>query len=151
MRRKLILIFLSLAIFSSVFAVLSLALDGEITDADEAIEVEKKKLSEFTDAELLEYLSDKDITFMQIPYNVNPLYNDEEDFLRDARYHIEEFEENIDSHIGIDAGFTGWGLMADEMCAVVEEYYDIKNTIGRLSDDYTREHFREMYGLDDFD
>ncbi len=138
MRRKLILIFLSLAIFSSVFTVFAFALDGEITDADEAIEVEKKKLSEFTDAELLEYLSDKDMARMGSLSDVT--------FWDYIRRIIVMLEDDINCISG--GHTTTFAMHREDMRLIVEEYYGIKSDIDAVAKRAEILEFRKAHGLD---
>ncbi len=120
MRRKLILIFLSLAIFSSVFAVLAMALDGELTDADEVVEVEKKKLSEFTDEEFEEFFKGRELTAMSVD-----LYKDDpEQFWQGIRGGIVDFENKIDQMFFF--GYWDNYIYAEELRAVVATYYGLE-------------------------
>ncbi len=151
MKRKLILFSLIAALLCGIFAFAVLAADNDSTDAAEPAEsetAEKKKLSEFTDEELKSYLSDKDITFMKIPYDVNPMFESEEQLLQTARGMIAEFENDINDMLTIDAGFTAWYVIEEELRLVVEEYYEIKSNI--VSDpltELTRKSYRDAYGI----
>ncbi len=135
MKRKLILILLAAALLCGVFAAVIIIANRE-----------PKKLSEMSDGELYEYLYYKDITFMQIPYESNPAYKSDEDFIRSARKTIARLEEDINSCDGYHKGFTAYWLMDAELRAVVEEYYGIESTVDDSPADGLREAFFEQYG-----
>ncbi len=109
MKRKLILILLAAALLCGAFAVVALVADDNPADA--AKPDEKKKLSEFTDEELEEYLSTQNYDFERQTW----------EFTRRVIYVL---EEDID-HVGAYGNPALYETL-EELRAVVADYYGIE-------------------------
>ncbi len=112
MKRKLILIFLIATLLCGIFAFAVFALDNDSTDA-----AEKKKLSEFTDEELLELFADVNLDYERYRYYKECPVG----FLNHVRIAFYVLEE--DASQCCQAGEYSMHILWGELQWIFEDYY----------------------------